>query len=567
MFYTFLTASALLAQIFGSYIGVPADLSLSHTTGDVASTQVLKVTNVGSQAALFAATGDQSWLSVFLGEPSITEALLRNGLDLDFTVRADPTGLKEGVYHGAITLRAQDIGTGAAYDTQNVTVVLTVREGIPAVSGEASPEPTPTASSFPTASPAPTPKIQESATVKVPGSAKTTDGTPAEAFIWAWSDKGKTNSLQSARNGSFEMELDRNDRWHLGASAEINNLLQRSSEVTINTASAPALPVELVLSAFGVQPLPEAVRITRSAEERIEVKVSDGAGISIPPLAARQEGAVSVEVKPVAESLSQKGTRVISTVYDITLKDKGGQDIKTFDQDVEVTLPYREQDLQAQGTNESRIVPAYFDVSKHTWVRIASFRVDKEKKVIRFFTRHLTRFALVAPADTQPPDAPTNVRVTENAPGFRIEWINPTYDFHHAKIYRSRAQGAVGKLVLGNVVQASRTDDFKKEVGAAYYYLVRIVDLAGNESLNSKQIAVRATNVSIQASPEPEVVPSPTTSSFVASPSVTASSEPVMVSSTPTPAPTQEPQGFFPRFKRAVAGFFQRIFGTSKNPR
>ncbi len=559
MFYAFLAIPALLAQILGSYISVPGDLSISYTAGDAAPTQVLlKVTNIGAQAALFAATSDQPWLSVFLDEPSATEVLLRGGLDVDFTVRTDPAGFVPGVYRGVITLRAQDISTGAVYDTQKVTVALAVQERVSTTAGEILPEPAPQPSpsaTAGTATPAPTPKIEEPVIIKVPGIARTYDGLPVEAFIWAWSDKGKTGSSRSARDGTFEMELDRKDRWHLGASAEIHNVLEKSSEVLIDTAVPLVSPVELVLSALGTQLLPEAVRVTRLAEERIIVKVSDGAEVSIPPLAARQEGTVSVEIKPLGEAPSQKGARIVSTVYDITLKDEGGGDIKALGQDVEITLPYREQDLSTQGTSESRIAPAYFDTLKHAWIRITPFRIYKEKKVVRFFTRHLTRFALVAPADTQPPDAPSGIEVKESLAGFVLRWQNPTYDFHHAKIYRSRALNKIGVLVADNIKDATKENKFNKEVGKVYYYVVRAIDLAGNESLNTKQVSARAGSEAVET-PSPQPTSTPT-----ASPSVAPTPLPELPSWTPSasPMPAEKPKGFFFRVWQKVWSFFRRM--------
>lgn len=550
----FLLLPALLAQVPGSYISTSGDISLSYAIGASAPEATLKITNVGPQAALFSTTDDQPWLSVFFDEPTVADVLVRNGLEAHFTVKADPTGLAPGTHRGIITIDARDIATGAEYDTKQLNVVLAV-EGRDSGAPPSGSSPVPSPLSSPEPDVTPTPKPSEPATVEIPGVTKTVEGLPIETLISAWSDTGKSSSTRSGRDGAFSIiKLPTPDRWHIGASAELGGVPYRSSEVVVDT-SRPIVPLELVLLALRSEPLPEPVEAIRAATERITLEVSDGAEVSIPPGAAGLEGSVSVEIKPLAEAETQKGTRIISTVYDISLKDERGRGITTLQKDIEITLPYRDEDLRAQGTREDRIGPAYFEALKKIWIRIGTFRIDKEKNLVFFSVRHLTRFALVAPADVQPPDPPSGVEARESLAGFVLRWQNPSYDFHHAKIYRSLVPNKIGTLAANYISGTTKEDTFNKGVGKVYYYVVRAIDLAGNESLNTKQISVRAESA-VVVTPSPQPISSPAESPSVA-PMPTQES-PSLAPSV-LPVPTEKPKGFFSRAWQAVRSFFQRV--------
>jgi peptidoglycan hydrolase-like protein with peptidoglycan-binding domain len=70
-----------------------------------------------------------------------------------------------------------------------------------------------------------------------------------------------------------------------------------------------------------------------------------------------------------------------------------------------------------------------------------------------------------------------------------LNWVNPSSDFHHAKIYRSTVSGNTGKVVYNDLFSNTQIDSGLSSP-AVYYYLVRSVDPAGNESLNTDQVSV-----------------------------------------------------------------------------
>ncbi len=90
----------------------------------------------------------------------------------------------------------------------------------------------------------------------------------------------------------------------------------------------------------------------------------------------------------------------------------------------------------------------------------------------------------------------------------RISWENPISDFHHAKIYRSVQEGDLGKIVFNDVFTTSQKDS-GLEKGEEYFYTVRAVDPAGNESTNTDQVSATITDFLgeevIEPGPEPEL--------------------------------------------------------------
>ncbi len=182
--------------------------------------------------------------------------------------------------------------------------------------------------------------------------------------------------------------------------------------------------------------------------------------------------------------------RVVGTVYNITIKDEAGKQVSLFQENIEVFLPYSEEDLKNQSLSENNIVPNYFDESLKIWVKVENYAIDKEKNVVVCQMKHLTRFALVAPADIVPPATPTDLKVQlTGAQEATLTWSNPKVDFHHVKIYRSEKAGELG-AVLNDLIAAESYKDSALVIGKTYYYALIAVDAAGNESAQTGALSV-----------------------------------------------------------------------------
>ncbi len=329
--------------------------------------------------------------------------------------------------------------------------------------------------------------------VSLIGTTKLDDGTLTSAFVWAWSEGGDTAQMRSGEDGTFTFQATVG-RWHLGAGKEVGGFPYKSGELTVDVqATTPS--VDIVLAKIGNVKLPPPVEVSQSATQQIIAQAQDGAKVTVPEGGAQSSGNVNVEVKPTIEAPSQAAAKVVSTVYDVSITGDTGNAVTSLQKEIEITIPYNEEDLKKQGVTEDTFVPSYYDETTGTWVKVDNYTIDKEKKVVIMRVKHLTRFALVAAADITPPDAPTHTSAKIGQPGeVVISWVNPVNDFSHVKVYRSVVTGELGKIVANDVTGVS-TSDTDVVSGTKYYYTVRAVDPAGNESVNTAQIPLTASGV------------------------------------------------------------------------
>jgi len=337
-------------------------------------------------------------------------------------------------------------------------------------------------------------KQTTAATAVLSGVTTLNDGTPVSAFVWAWSEDGKTAQATSDGSGNFSFPVT-NGRWHIGAGKTINDYPYQSSNLTVDIAGANAT-VAVVLSQSGNALSPSVTVANQSSAQTITASAQDGASVTIPSGASTASGPLSVTVAPTVEVPSQAGAKVVSTAYDVTLTTAVGTAITSFSKDIAITLPYNAADLAAQKISPSKLVPSYFDEKSGTWIKVDNYFVDTVHNVVVIHVNHLTRFALIAAADIAPPPAPQNITATASGSGvISIAWTNPASDFDHIKIYRSTTAGNVGKILADNVLVATASDMHVVD-GTTYYYTVVAVDPVGNESTNLAQVAVKARGTS-----------------------------------------------------------------------
>ena len=154
-------------------------------------------------------------------------------------------------------------------------------------------------------------------------------------------------------------------------------------------------------------------------------------------------------------------------------------------------MPYTEEMLAEMGITEDDLSGAYWDDTSTLWQGIESYVVDQDNNRITLTVDHFTSFALVTGAsDTIPAAAPTSVTVTDPETGgvLNIAWVNPIdTDFEDIRVYRSTVLGTIGDLVTNITDSNTSYSDTSLTNGTTYYYTVRSVDAAGNESYNTDQ--------------------------------------------------------------------------------
>lgn len=337
-------------------------------------------------------------------------------------------------------------------------------------------------------------KNKSAAKAIIEGKATLAGGNPiAGAYVWAWSDKGGYTDLQTAEDGSFSIQSLSGDIWHLGAAKVEEGAPYRASEIIIPVKSG-TVTVSLTLAKLSAAELPPPAEVSGAATDPLIATVKTGASVYIPPESAVSTEPVTLNMKPTLETPSRSNARVVGTAYDISVKDASGNEIKEFKNDLEVTLPYTDALLKNLGASEESVAPSYLDEATGAWVRVENYTIDKEKNRAILRVKHLTRFALVAPADTVPPAAPIKLALSVYKVGeVSLTWTNPSADFHHVKIYRSEKKNTLGKLVNDLVTNPAYID--VKLAKKVYHYSIKSVDAAGNESKKALTASVNAGRV------------------------------------------------------------------------
>jgi hypothetical protein len=331
---------------------------------------------------------------------------------------------------------------------------------------------------------------QNTSGLGITGTTKIADGSSVpNAYVYAYSNQGEFRNTYSDVSGHFSLILSANSTWHLGAGKEGSGIAWKADEMIVSASSASVI---LLLKQLTIST--QSAQTVSSPTQQISVQTASGAGVVIPPSSATMQSTgayqqVSVNVKPTVEAPPAPDAKLIGVAVDITMKDSGGNAITSFTQKVEIDLPYTDADLTAAGTSVENIKPAYFNEKTGSWITISDFTIDKARHLVVAHVDHLTRFAIVSPADITPPPSPTSLIAAAVGANIWLSWKNPTSDFDHAKIYRSTQRGALGTVLVSNVAAALFTDKSTQK-GSIFYYTVRSVDPAGNESQNTDQTVV-----------------------------------------------------------------------------
>ncbi|HEY4496779.1 MAG TPA: fibronectin type III domain-containing protein [Candidatus Paceibacterota bacterium] len=319
----------------------------------------------------------------------------------------------------------------------------------------------------------------------ITGTARLADGRPTDALIWGWSNDGRTVQTRATSAGQFSLPVSTDLRWRVGASKLEGKTPYRSAEIVVDIRGASVTLGNLVLNAEDIT-LPDQVSQTTNIQSGSVINLTDRAKIEIPADLVSLAGDLTVSISPTVE-VPVQFNNIVGAVYDIDLKDKDGVAITNFNKKITLSFPYTVKLLAGLGITADQLVPSFYDDESGLWVRVADYYVDKlNTRVVASFS-HLTRFALVSAADIIPPAPPTQVGAFKTGVNVLLQWVNPKEDFRHTKIYRSAQKGILGSVLFPEVLGSSRVDATVSP-GVMYYYVIRSVDPAGNESTNIDQI-------------------------------------------------------------------------------
>ena len=314
------------------------------------------------------------------------------------------------------------------------------------------------------------------------------NGQGTNASLWAWSDRGEKLNPAVDSDGSFSVRLTKGTIWHLGAGKEADGAGYKSTEITVDT-SMPIVSQDLTLEKIA-RPLPRDVVVQQSSSNQVNLQTDNGASVVVPPNAVETGGGpITVAMNPTVEAPNQPAATVVGAAYDITAKDHLGNQVTSLASSAQITLPYDPQDLADLGITAGALMPSYFDENTQTWIKISTFTLDTVNHLVIIQVNHFTRFALVAAADITPPPSPSGVSGSFTGGMVRLAWVNPAKDFDHAKVYRSTEKGKLG-AVKASEVNGRLFVDADVAKTTTYYYTVRAIDPAGNESSNADQVQV-----------------------------------------------------------------------------
>lgn len=223
-------------------------------------------------------------------------------------------------------------------------------------------------------------------------------GPTGTAHIWAYSSDDAYAKTMAELGTVYSLDVISNTTWHVGAAfQEGNNYWWARARVEVPPEGAVQ---DLELN--GPFPLPAPVTVGFDASQEQYVEVADGTTIYIPAGAMPVSGTVTLHITPIATFPHQRHANVYRYGYAFTAADSNGQPIEeAFDQDVLVTFPYDEAELQAMGLSEYGLKPAYFSTTTDSWTFPETFVVDTDLNRVAMQIDHFTDFALTGSVQAQ----------------------------------------------------------------------------------------------------------------------------------------------------------------------
>lgn len=311
------------------------------------------------------------------------------------------------------------------------------------------------------------------------------------AFVWAWSKTGGYQETTSSTEGKYSMHVPMDSSWVIGAAAHADTVEYRADEIAV-AVSKTSVMHDVQLQRIGVLPKPAIVRTNVDTQAVVTV-ANGGPTVVAPAQTFASSGSVEISVTPDTRAPSQGQNKVVGTAYEFSAKDTGGTQISNFSKDVVITIPYLESDIKALGVTEKQLVLSFWDEKVSAWKELNNSVVNAAENTVTAAVNHFTRFAVLAPADVTPPEPPMAVLASAQSGGkIKITWTNPSKDFDHAKIYRSELSSVLGSIIVSEISAGEYIDSAGITNNTTYYYTVRAVDPAGNESFNTTQANVRA---------------------------------------------------------------------------
>ena len=134
------------------------------------------------------------------------------------------------------------------------------------------------------------------------------------------------------------------------------------------------------------------------------------------PAGALPSDATTITIQQVAPTASPLTStlRILGKTYNFDINSA----TNTFSQPIRITLTYTDDELIEAGiTDETDIIPAYYDTTTGDWVSLPVLLRDPANNEITFLTTHFTQFTLLGDTSTPPAPSPSGDGGTSSGGG------------------------------------------------------------------------------------------------------------------------------------------------------
>ncbi len=332
------------------------------------------------------------------------------------------------------------------------------------------------------------------------------DDKGTKSFVNAVSEKGRYAETNSSNEGHYILNVSKDDTWVVKAVKKDGATLYRSDKNRVDLTGKTTGIVNLDLVKETIK-LPEGTTSTFNASQSTTVKIKNGnvdeVIITVPTGTLSSDNEQITVTADVTEEVTDTSTSepVFDYGYDINANGSQSGTISQLKDNVTVTVNYsaNEQAIQDEGTEEDLVV-ARFNNEKGEWEQLQGCATNKDDNTITCQNNHFTKFAVVASTDITPPSAPGSQKAIASNAKISLSWSKPSQaDFAGVNIYRSTESGKLGDKIYGKNTSTSH-DDTVLINDTVYYYTLKSVDKAGNESTASDQLKAKPSATSPESS-------------------------------------------------------------------
>lgn len=227
------------------------------------------------------------------------------------------------------------------------------------------------------------------------GSVTMADGSQARmGFCHAWNPEGGFSG-GDAFGGQFNIPLVRGT-WYVGCDSMDGKKFYRSDETPITLSTVgETITKNFVLREASFE-LPEGISSTFDASQLTVINLPDGSSITIPANAIANEGNYTLAASPNVNLYhTPEAKPAIGFAWSLELTDSNGQSVTSnFNSDVVIKVKYNDEDLEAAGIDETKIIGRFWDENSSTWKLPENVIQDTSNNTVSIYVNHFTDFAI-----------------------------------------------------------------------------------------------------------------------------------------------------------------------------